>query len=117
MAKPRPHTPVAAETKRRRTDPDYFIDIIGRSGFQGGYCWMCQQPDGTWKVWRRSFVKPQIASHKPQTRERRSANREIARVLVPSGYLMQWVDTFRLCEGHHLRIASVIKPRRPDRLG
>ena len=35
---------------------------------------------------------------------------EIARVLVPSGYLMQWVDTFRLCEGHHLRIASVIKP-------
>ena len=35
--------------------------------------------------------------------------REIARVLVPSGYLMQWVDTFRLCEAHHLRIASVIK--------
>jgi site-specific DNA-methyltransferase (adenine-specific) len=30
---------------------------------------------------------------------------EIARVLKPSGYLMRWVDTFGLCEGHHLRIA------------
>ena len=49
MAKPKPHTPVAAETERRRTDPDYFIDIIGRSDFQGGYWWTCQQPDGTWK--------------------------------------------------------------------
>jgi site-specific DNA-methyltransferase (adenine-specific) len=29
---------------------------------------------------------------------------EIARVLTPSGYLMHWVDTFRLVEGHHLRI-------------
>jgi site-specific DNA-methyltransferase (adenine-specific) len=29
--------------------------------------------------------------------------REIARVLVPSGYLMRWIDTFCLCEGHHLR--------------
>ena len=63
MAKPKPHTPVAAESERRRTDPDYFIDIIGRSGFQGGYCWTCQQPDGTWKVWRRGFGKPQLASH------------------------------------------------------
>src|SRR5215469_17060386 len=30
--------------------------------------------------------------------------REIARVLRPSGYLMYWTDTFRLCEGHHLSI-------------
>jgi site-specific DNA-methyltransferase (adenine-specific) len=29
---------------------------------------------------------------------------EIARVLKPSGYLMRWMDTFGLCEGHHLRI-------------
>jgi site-specific DNA-methyltransferase (adenine-specific) len=29
---------------------------------------------------------------------------EIARVLRPSGYLMYWMDTFRLCEAHHLRI-------------
>jgi site-specific DNA-methyltransferase (adenine-specific) len=29
---------------------------------------------------------------------------EIARVLAPSGYLLYWTDTFRLCEGHHLRI-------------
>jgi site-specific DNA-methyltransferase (adenine-specific) len=29
---------------------------------------------------------------------------EIARVLVPTGYCMRWVDTFGLCEGHHLRI-------------
>jgi site-specific DNA-methyltransferase (adenine-specific) len=28
---------------------------------------------------------------------------EIARVLAPSGYLMRWIDTFGLCEGHHLR--------------
>jgi site-specific DNA-methyltransferase (adenine-specific) len=35
--------------------------------------------------------------------------REIARVLRPSGYLMQWVDTFRLSEAYHLRIADVLK--------
>jgi site-specific DNA-methyltransferase (adenine-specific) len=29
---------------------------------------------------------------------------EITRVLKPSGYLMRWLDTFCLCEGHHLRI-------------
>lgn len=29
---------------------------------------------------------------------------EIARILVPSGYCLRWVDTFCLCEGHHLRI-------------
>jgi hypothetical protein len=29
---------------------------------------------------------------------------EIARVLAPSGYLMHWVDTFGLCQAHHLRI-------------
>src|SRR6516164_5910106 len=36
--------------------------------------------------------------------------RESARVLAPGGYLMRWVDTFGLCEGHHLRIAEVVKP-------
>jgi site-specific DNA-methyltransferase (adenine-specific) len=35
--------------------------------------------------------------------------REAARVLRPSGYLLQWVDTFRLCEAYHLRIADVFK--------
>jgi site-specific DNA-methyltransferase (adenine-specific) len=35
--------------------------------------------------------------------------RETARVLEPSGYLLQWVDTFRLCEAYHLRIADVLK--------
>jgi site-specific DNA-methyltransferase (adenine-specific) len=40
-----------------------------------------------------------------------SAHLEIARVLAPSGYLMLWVDTFCLCEGHHLRIPrELIKP-------
>ena len=34
---------------------------------------------------------------------------EIARVLAPRGYLMQWVDTFRLCEACHLRLADVLK--------
>jgi site-specific DNA-methyltransferase (adenine-specific) len=29
---------------------------------------------------------------------------ESARVLKPSGYLMRWIDTFGLCEGHQLRI-------------
>jgi site-specific DNA-methyltransferase (adenine-specific) len=32
--------------------------------------------------------------------------REIARVLAPGGYLMRWVDTFCLCEAHHLRNAD-----------
>jgi site-specific DNA-methyltransferase (adenine-specific) len=35
--------------------------------------------------------------------------REIARVLRPSGYLMLWSDTFRLCEGAHHRVADVVK--------
>jgi site-specific DNA-methyltransferase (adenine-specific) len=28
----------------------------------------------------------------------------IAHILMPAGYCMRWVDTFGLCEGHHLRI-------------
>jgi site-specific DNA-methyltransferase (adenine-specific) len=36
--------------------------------------------------------------------------RESVRILKPSGYLMRWIDDFCLCEGHHLRIADVIKP-------
>jgi site-specific DNA-methyltransferase (adenine-specific) len=36
--------------------------------------------------------------------------REIARALAPGGYLMRWVDTFGLCEGHHLRIVEALKP-------
>ena len=35
--------------------------------------------------------------------------RETARVLRPSGYLMQWCDTFRLGKGYHLRIADVLE--------
>jgi site-specific DNA-methyltransferase (adenine-specific) len=38
-----------------------------------------------------------------------AACREAARVLKPSGYLLQWVDTFRLCEGYHQRVADVLK--------
>ena len=34
---------------------------------------------------------------------------QIARVLRPSGYLLLWADTFRLCEGHHLRLADTLK--------
>ena len=36
--------------------------------------------------------------------------RAAARVLVPSGYMMLWADTFNLCEGHHLRVYDVLKP-------
>lgn len=36
--------------------------------------------------------------------------REIARVLVPSGYCMRWIDTFGLCEGLYLHVADVLKP-------
>ena len=35
--------------------------------------------------------------------------REAARILVPSGYLLRWTDTFHLCEGDHLRTADVFK--------
>jgi site-specific DNA-methyltransferase (adenine-specific) len=36
--------------------------------------------------------------------------RESARVLKGGSYLMRWIDTFCLCEGHHLRIADSVKP-------
>ena len=35
--------------------------------------------------------------------------REASRILKSSGYLLEWVDTYRLCEGFHLRIADVLK--------
>src|SRR5262249_17234176 len=35
--------------------------------------------------------------------------REIERVLVPSGYCMRWLDTYGLCEAHHLRAADCLK--------
>jgi site-specific DNA-methyltransferase (adenine-specific) len=34
--------------------------------------------------------------------------REIARVLQPSGHLLLWSDTFRLCEGYHLRLKDLL---------
>ena len=34
---------------------------------------------------------------------------QIARVLQPSGYVMLWGDTFRLCEGAHRRVADVVQ--------
>ena len=37
-----------------------------------------------------------------------SCCREIARTLMPSGYLMFWADTFNVCQAHHLRIADVL---------
>jgi hypothetical protein len=33
---------------------------------------------------------------------------EIARVLRPSGYLFQWADVFRLCEGYHLQFKQTL---------
>jgi site-specific DNA-methyltransferase (adenine-specific) len=38
-----------------------------------------------------------------------SVCRESTRNLKPSGYLLQWADTFRVCEGYHLRITNVLK--------
>jgi site-specific DNA-methyltransferase (adenine-specific) len=37
-----------------------------------------------------------------------SCCREAMRLLIPSGYLMLWADTFNLCEAHHLRVADVL---------
>jgi site-specific DNA-methyltransferase (adenine-specific) len=34
--------------------------------------------------------------------------RESARVLKPGGYLLQWADTFNLCQAHHLRVKDVV---------
>jgi site-specific DNA-methyltransferase (adenine-specific) len=38
-----------------------------------------------------------------------ACSREIARVLVPSGYLFLWVNAFGLCEGAHLRLRDVLQ--------
>ena len=35
--------------------------------------------------------------------------REIARALTPRGYLMRWIDTYCLCEAHHLRVRDVLR--------
>jgi site-specific DNA-methyltransferase (adenine-specific) len=35
--------------------------------------------------------------------------REFARVLMPSGYLMQWMNAFQLGSGAHLRLAGVLQ--------
>jgi site-specific DNA-methyltransferase (adenine-specific) len=35
--------------------------------------------------------------------------REMARALVPGGYLMLWQNAFGLLQGHHLRIADVLQ--------
>ena len=35
--------------------------------------------------------------------------RESVRLLTPSGYLMYWLDTYGLCQGHQLRIADVLQ--------
>src|SRR5262245_22015377 len=35
--------------------------------------------------------------------------RESARVLRPGGYLLRWLDTYGVCEGHHLRVAEAVK--------
>ena len=35
--------------------------------------------------------------------------RAAAQVLVSSGYLFLWADTFRVCEGDHLRVADALK--------
>jgi site-specific DNA-methyltransferase (adenine-specific) len=33
-----------------------------------------------------------------------------ADVLRPGGYFMNWADTYRLCQGHHLRVAHALQP-------
>jgi site-specific DNA-methyltransferase (adenine-specific) len=35
---------------------------------------------------------------------------ETARVLKPGDYLLRWIDTYCFCEGHHLRVADILKP-------
>jgi site-specific DNA-methyltransferase (adenine-specific) len=34
--------------------------------------------------------------------------RQIARVLAPSGYCARWMETFALCQAHHLRVADAL---------
>jgi site-specific DNA-methyltransferase (adenine-specific) len=35
--------------------------------------------------------------------------REAAQVLIAGGYVFLWADTFRVCEGDHLRVAAALK--------
>jgi site-specific DNA-methyltransferase (adenine-specific) len=38
-----------------------------------------------------------------------ACGREFARVLMPSGYLMQWMNTFQVGSGAHLRLAGALQ--------
>ena len=55
----------------------YFIDVIGRSGFQGGYQWAFRQLDGSWKIWRSGVGEasaPTMTSTRSSIRSRSNCN-------------------------------------------
>jgi site-specific DNA-methyltransferase (adenine-specific) len=52
---------------------------------------------------KRRFELPQMSTEYIDT-----CCHEAARLLRPSGYLLQWTDAFRLCMGYHGRVADVL---------
>jgi site-specific DNA-methyltransferase (adenine-specific) len=50
------------------------------------------------------YLMPQMSSEFIDT-----CCRAAARVLSPSGYLLQWANAFQVCEGRHLRLADVLQ--------
>jgi site-specific DNA-methyltransferase (adenine-specific) len=53
---------------------------------------------------KRRFELPQMSTEYIDT-----CCHKAARVLRPSGYLLQWTDAFRLCMGYHRRVADVLE--------
>jgi hypothetical protein len=65
---------------------NYFIDVIGRSDFQGGYVWSRRQPDGSWKVWRTGKNEADDKSEpRGHTSSGRSEHRRMNEALKVSG--------------------------------
>ena len=109
MSKPKHLTTAAAETERRLS---YFIDVIGRSGFQGGYQWAFRQLDGSWKIWRSGIGE---ASAPTMTPTRSSIGSRSNCKVQPSAEMAVAVTALDDCRPELRGALMMSRKRLPDR--